>query len=155
MDAALHRGLTSLPELRRWLCRLEGRPHTHAARASVDLADARTESPGESRTRLVLGALGFGNVEPQVTIGDGFGELIGRVDFLLRDRVVIEFDGLLKYDGADGREALGREKRREDALADRGYQVVRVIWAELDRPRLLLRRVESALARSAGPVERW
>lgn len=40
----------------------------------------------------------------------------------------------MKYSGADGRQALVAEKRREDRLRDLGFQVVRVTWAELDRP---------------------
>ena len=68
------------------------------------------------------------------------------VDFLLDDApVVIEFDGRVKYGrGADeldpfgrrrsGQEVLWQEKRREDRLRELGYEVVRVVWSELDSP---------------------
>jgi very-short-patch-repair endonuclease len=53
-------------------------------------------------------------------------------------RVVVEFDGAVKYQGADGRNALIREKRREDALRALGYRVVRLTWSELRRPERVL-----------------
>ncbi len=55
----------------------------------------------------------------------------------------------MKYAGAEGRRALIAEKRREDRLRDLGFQVVRVTWAELDRPVLLRQRLLAAFARAA------
>ena len=76
------------------------------------------------------------------------GVVGARVDLLVGDRVVVEFDGLVKYEGAEGRAALAAEKRREDWLRSLGYEVVRLTWADLDRPR----RVDApgALPRSSG-----
>ena len=87
------------------------------------LAGAASESPGETLTRLVLLALNVGEVVQQAHI-----PLVGggsaRVDFLLPDSgLVVEFDGIVKYGGADGREALVREKRREDAIRAAGHPV--------------------------------
>jgi hypothetical protein len=48
--------------------------------------------------------------------------------------VVVEYDGAVKYEGADGREALVREKRREDAIRAAGHPVVRLSWPDLERP---------------------
>lgn len=73
----------------------------------MDLADARSESPGESRTRLLLGSLRLGTAVPQVEIRDAEGYLVGRVDFLYeQQRTIVEFDGLVKYGDADGRVAV-------------------------------------------------
>ncbi len=64
-----------------------------------------------------------------------------------------EADGLGKYaadaeQGEDGwRSALRREKQREDRLRDLGFEVVRWIASDLDRPADLRRRFESAVAR--------
>ena len=60
-------------------------------------------------------------------IHDGSG-LIGRVDFVVGERVVVEFDGLVKYEGPQGRSALAREKAREDRLRAAGYLVLRLVW---------------------------
>jgi hypothetical protein len=43
-----------------------------------------------------------------------------------------------------------REKRREDALRDLGWQVVRWTWADLLQPWVLADRLQRAFARNAG-----
>ena len=97
------------------------------------LVDPRSESVGESRLRVGLTLLGV-QVEPQVVIRDERDRFVARVDFLVKGtNIVIEFDGLVKYRGDDGAEALIAEKRREDELRRLGYQVVRVLWSDLDR----------------------
>jgi very-short-patch-repair endonuclease len=116
------------------------------AQLALDLADAACESPGESLTRLILNGLRL-PYESQVPLYDERG-LIGRVDFLVAGRVVVEFDGLVKYAGAEGREALAAEKRREDRLRRAGYAVVRITWAELSDPAALVRRIRAAHAQA-------
>lgn len=92
-------------------------------------------------------ALGIQQPEQQVDIHGRTGAFIARVDFLFRAaRVVVEFDGAVKYAGADGRDALVREKRREDALRALGYRVVRLTWADLRRPE----RVRALLGEVTG-----
>lgn len=147
-DAALNRKLTTLEDLEQALGAMRHTPGLVAARQAVDLADPRCESVGETRTRLVLLALPSGpRVLSQQEIRDGRGTLVARVDFLVGDQVVVEFDGRSKY-GLGGRapeDDLWAEKRREDDLRALGYIVVRVIWAQLDRPQLVVERVMEAL----------
>ena len=109
-------------------------------------ADPACESVGETRTRVLLRDLGF-EVQSQVRISDARG-LIGRVDFLVGERVVVEFDGMVKYGGADGRRALQAEKAREDRLRDAGYVVVRLVWADLDDPKRVRDLVQRAIRRA-------
>ncbi len=59
--------------------------------------------------------------------------------------VLVEFDGLVRYAGADD---LVAEKRREDRLRALGYEVVRVMWADLEHPERILRAIRQAIARS-------
>ncbi|MGL5853214.1 MAG: type IV toxin-antitoxin system AbiEi family antitoxin domain-containing protein, partial [Phycicoccus sp.] len=133
-DRALHDHRLSLDELEAALTGLAVRPRDHrTAEAVVERADGRSESAGETRTRVLLTDLGF-DVRSQVEISDEDGTLVGRVDFLIGAHVAVEFDGRVKYGGADGRDALVAEKRREDALRSLGYVVVRVTWADLDHP---------------------
>ena len=110
-------------------------------------ADAACESVGEMRTRLLLRDLGF-EARSQVELRDGDGALAGRVDFLVGNRVVVEFDGAVKYAGAEGRAALVAEKRREDALRALGYGVVRVTWPDLDRPGRVSALIRRALTQN-------
>ena len=99
-------------------------------------------------TRLLLRDLGYA-VRSQVRIADDGGHLVGRVDLLVEGRVVVEFDGMVKYEGADGRAALAAEKHREDRLRALGFEVVRLTWADLDRPEVVDRLIRSALGRAA------
>lgn len=123
-----------------------------AERARLDQiiarADASCESVGETRTRILLQDLGY-EVRSQVTISDGDGVRVGRVDFLIDDLLVVEFDGMVKYEGAEGREALAREKAREERLSALGCIVIRLVWADLAHPDRVRERVESALRRLA------
>jgi very-short-patch-repair endonuclease len=147
-DAALHGQLTTIDELEAALesmRHVRGLPH---ARQAVKLADPRCESPGESRTRLILHSIpGAPRVRSQHSIVDRAGREIARADFLVGERVVVEFDGRAKY-GMDGRRPehdLWAEKRREDRIRELGYIVVRVVWADLDRPDEVVARVLAAL----------
>jgi very-short-patch-repair endonuclease len=109
--------------------------------------DPLSESVGETRTRLLLTDLGHAP-RSQVRVADRAGGIIARVDFLVGKRVVVEFDGLVKYAGQDGREALAAEKRREDALQALGFEVVRLTWADLDNPHRVDALLTAALARA-------
>jgi len=148
-DAALHTGQVTKRDLEIALGMARLGPGSRDARLAVELADARIESPGESWARVLFVSLGLPAVDPQVEIRDERGRLVGRVDFLFRaQRTVVEFDGLVKYGSADGRQALVDEKRREDALRSLGYQVVRLTWRDLHDPGLVDRQIKAAFARA-------
>lgn len=142
-DAALRAEAVAGDELRVGARRMRG-PGAHFARRVADLADGTVESVGESRLRYACLLAGI-DVVPQVTIRNGSGEFVARVDFLVRgSKVVLEFDGKVKYaDGVGAR--LWNEKQREDALRRLGYAVVRVTWFDLATPRQLLARIREAL----------
>ena len=117
-----------------------------APRAQRSWASGLSESAGESRTRWLLLTLGLPLPEQQARIMDRDGVFVARVDFLYRDRrVVVEFDGMLKYDDPA---ALRQEKLREDRLRELGYEVVRLTWADLADPRGVRRKLMAAFARS-------
>ena len=141
-DAALRRGFVDLDGLE--ACRVRLRRLAPRGNALLAMVDASSESPGESLQRLVFVGLGY-EVRTQVVIRDADGGFVARVDALLEGLVVAEFDGAVKYAGAEGREELVREKRREDALRALGYVVIRVTWADLFHPERLDAMVRSAL----------
>ncbi len=148
-DAALFAGQVTGKDLEVALRVARLGPGRADARAAVELADGLAESPGESWARVLFLSLGLPTVEPQVEIRDARGKFVGRVDFLFRaQRTIVEFDGLVKYAGADGRQALVEEKRREDALRSLGYQVVRLTWRDLHDAALVERLINEASARA-------
>ncbi|MFF0266359.1 type IV toxin-antitoxin system AbiEi family antitoxin domain-containing protein [Kribbella sp. NPDC004536] len=142
-DAALRLKLTDRERLaavvrrhRHW----HGRP---AANAAVQFADARSESVGESRLRVLMANHGLPAPQLQVKIWDDSGDEIGRVDFLLAGGLVVEFDGAAKYGGSP--DAVLAEKWREDRLRERGYGVSRVGWHDLSKPHATAARLRRAM----------
>lgn len=118
---------------------------TPVVRLVAELADGRSESAGESRSRWLVRILGLGPCHPQFEVKDG-DTLVGVADLKLeRWDVVVEFDGAGKYTDPD---VLLAEKDREDRIRARGYEVVRIRWADLARPNLLRRRLLEAIARA-------
>jgi hypothetical protein len=154
-DAALAYGLVreivedQLAQMARW-------PGTRQARRAVALMDPRSESPGESVSRVRMHQDGVPAPDLQQDIFDEHGTFVARVDFLWKEqRTIGEFDGRIKYGrllkpGQSMEEVLFEEKRREDALRDLGWQIVRWLWADLYRPGVIRDRVLRAFARSAA-----
>lgn len=155
LDAALRAGADP-STVAAMISDARGRRGSGRCRAVFQLADGRSESPGESLSRVVLWRQGVPSPDLQVEIHDEDG-LAGRVDFGWRaQRVVGEFDGRVKYGrdharGGDPAEELWREKLREDRLRRAGWMVVRWTWADLARPERLAARVTRALETNARP----
>lgn len=125
-DAALHQSLVGRQAIARALAEAAGWPGVRQARAVLALASHTAESPLESLTRLRLHDDGFPAPDLQVWLGRD------RVDMLFRkQRLILEIDGLEKYEGEDARDALRQEKRREIRLRRLGYQVERVTWEDV------------------------
>ena len=148
-DAALREGIVSLEQLSARLSTVATWPHSSRAASMFRLVDGRRESVGESRCGVVLAMAGIA-VTPQVPITDARGSFVARVDFLVDGTmVVIEFDGKVKYVSGDP-EVLWHEKRREDRLRALGYVVVRISWAQLERPGAVAAAVRAAVRAAAA-----
>lgn len=141
MDGALYLQRCTREEIKHAAMALP-RIHRAVALRALDATDPCAESVGESRTRIILADAGF-TVESQVQIFDG-DTLLGRVDLLIDGCVIVEFDGLMKYEGNNGRAALAAEKAREERLSRLGYEVVRIVWSELTTPLAIVARVRDA-----------
>lgn len=135
--------------------------HTMARRALL-FADGRSESVGETRLRVFHHEVGLPAPELQCdVIGDI--DLLGRIDLAhLTAGTLIEFDGMAKYGKLlnphrSELEVLRFEKQREESLREAGWNVLRVVWADLADPVTLERRVRNALqrgrrSRAANPI---
>jgi hypothetical protein len=150
-DAALRLGMT-LEELAEVAGRCIGWRGMLRARRAMSFLDARSESAGESYSRVVLDRIGIPAPIPQYEVWDQ-GVLIGRADFCWEKfRTLGEFDGKQKYGrllrpGQTAADAVFAEKRREDALRDLGWQIVRWLWEDLHHPAELRSRLERAFER--------
>jgi hypothetical protein len=147
-DSALHAGV-ALGDL---TASLESSPIVRgSARAArlLALLDGRAESAGETRTRFLLSRLGVEPPEVQHCIETPLGAY--RADYAWpRIKVILEFDGRGKYyNYRPTAEALLLERRRETALMDLGWRVVRLTWADLERPDLVAARLAAAFEAAA------
>jgi hypothetical protein len=153
-DYALTAGVDP-SELGVGLSAMKSWPGVRAARRACDFLDPRSESPAESVSRVRFFEQGIPAPQVQYRIYDEAGRLIARSDFGWEDqRTLGEFDGKVKYGrllrpGQSIEDAVYAEKLREDALRDRGWQVVRWIWADLDRPEVIRDRLLRAFERAA------
>jgi hypothetical protein len=151
-DAALRLGLQE-SELAAAVARCWAWPGMAAARRAIEFLDPRSESVGESASRVVLDDAGIPSPDLQLVVCDDQGAFVGRSDFgWSKFRTLGEFDGLVKYGrllkpGQTLGDVLVDEKHREDALRDLGWQIVRWIWEDLQRPERLLQRLERAFGR--------
>ena len=157
-DAALTRGLPrealvdQVERSRRW-------PGNARARAVAAFADARAESPGESRSRALFAQAGLPPPALQYEVWSE-GVFLGRTDFAWEEHGVLgEFDGIVKYGvlaraGESPGQALAREKVREDAMRGVGWLVARWIWSELSPSDALCRRLDRTLRAGPGRLTR-
>lgn len=150
-DAALAASMTTRQELKEVLGTMAGLTGVARARLCVELADGRSESPGESWSAVVMHVHGIPRPERQKEVFDASG-LIGRVDFWWPQwRTAGEFDGRVKYgrvnpSGRPPEDVLWDEKRREDRLRAEGSNVVRWITQDLRHPVDWIARLKAALA---------
>ncbi len=133
LESSLHLGLIGFAGLRRLRERLPQRLHE-----LLDLADDRSESGLESLLKLRLRRCGIA-LAAQVQI-----EGVGRVDFVLGGRIILEVDGRLNHDGASHRH---KDLMRDARAAALGYETLRFDYAMIvhDWPTVLA-AIEGRLA---------
>jgi hypothetical protein len=130
LDSALHTGMTNFDALHEDLGRCVRWPGVRRAREAISLADHRSESVLETRSRLKLREFNIPTPDLQRSIGNNWGRFVARVDFYWDEfGVVGEADGAMKYDGTDPTPLLA-EKKRQGALEDLDLEVVR--WGSDD-----------------------
>lgn len=124
------------------------------ARQAVALLDPRSESAGESFSRVVFWQAGLAAPDPQYRVCTPDGRFLGRCDFGWPEFGVLgEFDGKKKYGrllrkpGQTAEDVLIAEKRREERLRAQGWVVVRWMWSDLYHPDRLLGELRAAFAR--------
>lgn len=95
VDAISHAGLTSVPELEAAAAPLTGHRFIRRAREVIDLCEPKTESTGESWTRLRVVEAGLPRPRVQVSLCDANGVEVYRLDMgLEKYQIGIEYDGV-------------------------------------------------------------
>ena len=153
LDAALQRGMTSLPRLR-WTLEREaakGRKGTSVLRA---LVDSRTpfvvESQLETRFLQLLRRSRLPLPVSQHEVTDGTG-LRSRLDFAYpAAKVGIELDG---YRYHSGRAAWTSDARRANRLVQDGWRILRFTWSDVaDRPTHVVAAIRELLLGEIRPA---
>lgn len=115
-ECPVHRSVRGA--LRTRLLDIAGTPGSRSAARAVRSADGRSESVGESRSRVILDRWKLQPSDLQFEVRTAEGGVVGRADFVWEGhRLVGEFDEL-----------------REDAIREEGRGVVRWTWGDLHRP---------------------
>jgi hypothetical protein len=157
LDWTLQQGWTSPAELAAYVeTYMREWPGTIGLPVALARCDGRSESVGESRSRLLLEDLGF-RCEPQWTVPRPSGGVAGRVDLLLPDEgVMVEFDGKIKYGrllkpGQTIGDVIEAERQREVLLQEvTTLPMLRLVWRDLDDPGRIGERVRRLAASSTG-----
>ncbi|WP_230689868.1 type IV toxin-antitoxin system AbiEi family antitoxin domain-containing protein [Catellatospora paridis] len=146
LDSALHLGLLAEDDLAELPLLMFGRRGATKARAWIEQADGRAESPLETRARLRCVDAGVPPDELQAVIADASGHALARVDMLWRAaRLIGEADGGEVHDRP---EAVYRDRQRQNDLVHAGYRIVRFTWSDTLDPASIPRIVRRALARA-------
>jgi hypothetical protein len=146
-----------MADLRAALQSVRGHPYSRRSQLAVSLVDGRSESPGESRTRLVLNQARLPATELQISIHDELGRFVGRADGGYTEAGVLwEFDGKTKYGrllkpGQSVLDVVLDEKERESGFTELGWITVRVVNRDFAEAAGLRGRMMRAVDRSTTP----
>lgn len=142
VDMALHAGLVTLPQLATYTETHPGEKGIKRLRGAVRLADPRSESPMETRLRMELIRARLPRPAVQAEIRDAAGDLIGRADLYYADRRLV-----IEYDGDNHRDRLVADLRRQNALVNAGYHLLRFTVADMRTRGAVAAQVRLARAR--------
>jgi len=141
-DMALHQSLLSLHSLRSSLTAYAGQRGVARLRTVVAHVEPASESPMESRVRMLLVLAGLPRPQAQVPVHDAMGRFVGRPDLYYPDRRLG-----LEYDGGTHRETLAEDNRRQNLQLDAGVSLLRFTARDvLGNPDLVIKLVRRALA---------
>jgi very-short-patch-repair endonuclease len=134
IDAMLGRHVLRLRDLIAYVAAHPGWPGSVQAGQVIELVEPRTESPMETRLRLVIVGGGLPRPIAQFEVRDHAGRFVARVDFAYPQwRIAIEYDGDYHRDP----DAFRADLRRANALRVAGWTVLRFgasdVWRKPDQ----------------------
>ncbi|MCP3423763.1 type IV toxin-antitoxin system AbiEi family antitoxin domain-containing protein [Nocardioides pinisoli] len=157
IDFLLHEGLTTIKDLHARYAAMTHWPRTLATDLVLRMADGRSESVGETRTRFLCWSQHLPAPVPNFPIHNALGVEIARVDLAWPAlRVFLEFDGRVKYEGRRRKgesvvDCVLREKQRESLICEiTGWRCIRITWADLYRPAEVAARIRALFAPAAA-----
>jgi very-short-patch-repair endonuclease len=139
---ALHRRIVSLTKLRSFCEAARGAKGVARLRHAIELAEPATESPMETRLRLLLVMARLPRPQAQLSLEDDQGVILGRPDLYYSEHRLG-----LEYDGSTHRESLAEDNRRQNRLLNAGYRLLRFTAGDIyQTPESVVDQVRRALA---------
>jgi very-short-patch-repair endonuclease len=145
-DALAHAGLITAAGLRAYVRAHRGLRGVVQASRVADLIEPLTESPMESRLRMLLLSGGLGVPVAQFEVRDTAGVFVARADFAYPQRRVI-----VEYDGSQHWGQRREDDRRRDAMRALGWTVLVASRSDYyESPQEFVAKVRRALAAAAA-----
>lgn len=142
-DAAIGQGLICVEELFEAQQRIVHPGHRQQLGRLLTRVDGRARSPQETVFRLTLVDAGLPVPLVNWPLYDDDGLLIAIGDLVYDDYLLwLEYDGFAVH---GRRSAFRHDRTRERLIRSRGFEVIRVIDEDIDRPRTLARMVRGAI----------
>jgi len=140
-DMAMHAGLTTPAALNGYLAASTGVKGIRALRRVAKYLEPASESPMETRLRMLLVLSGLPRPEAQTPIHDSRRRLLGRPDLYYP----VQKLGL-EYDGGSHRTTLAEDNRRQNRLVDAGVRLLRFTAGDIfNSPQTVVTLVRSVL----------
>jgi hypothetical protein len=143
IDMALHKRLVQLEDIVAYIDAHAGDKGIKRLRRAAALANARSESPMETRLRVELVLAGLPTPCVQADLHDASGRFLGRADLYYPERRLA-----IEYDGDNHRERLASDMRRQNALLSARYDLLRFTAADLRTPMSVVAIVRDALVKA-------
>jgi hypothetical protein len=142
-DALSHSGAMTQPDLAAYARTHRGLRGVRRLAQVLDLMEPKSESPMETRVRLLIVLAGLPKPTAQLVILDRNGQFVARADLGYEEQRL-----LVEYDGAFHWEQRRADDRRRDALRALGWTVL--VFSREDyyqTPERILREIARALAK--------
>jgi very-short-patch-repair endonuclease len=146
VDMAVEAGATDAVQIANYANSIRGKAGSVRLRKLAQIAEP-AESAMETRLRWLFLRSGLPRPEVQVDIRVSAGAFVARADLYYPSaRLIVEFDG------ANHKDRLISDYRRQNLILNAGYRLLRYTTADLrDRPDVIVAQVRAALA---GPASR-
>lgn len=143
LDMAIHQRIVTVTKLRSFMEANRGAKGSAILRRVIELAEPATQSPMETRLRLLLVMAGLPRPQAQVSIHDPHGRFLGRPDlYYPAHRLGLE------YDGSTHRDSLVEDNRRQNRLMNGGVRLLRFTAADIfQAPESVISQVRLAISR--------
>jgi len=118
-DAMTHDRLVAIDELRRYFASKRRLRNLRIGEALIDEIEPKSDSPMETRSRLVIVEGGNPRPRAQVHVFNPEGDFVGRADLGYEElKIAIEYDGALHW------HQRREDDRRRDAMREAGWIVI-------------------------------